>query len=215
MVTKPDKDGAPVGTGVAYVRFTSPNEAERARKERHRQQMGVRYIECLPFTASHYTSPAALPPQMGPPAALGSPFAAGMNMRYPGAPAVQRPFPSMAALGRALPAHEVLLRSELPAVLLLCHSCDEPLGIPRLLMCPSLSAHAAAAAVQPFLLGGRLHTSGRCLRVLCRAVFREVIWEGMCRTWVHQGGAGQDLAGLHSGRCRSQAWGPHRPLSKP
>ena len=112
MVTKPDKDGAQVGTGVAYVRFSSPNEAERARKERHRQQMGARYIECLPFTASHYTSPAALPAQMGPPPpAMGSPFAPGMSVRYPGPPAVQRPFPSMAALGRALPAHEVLLLS--------------------------------------------------------------------------------------------------------
>ncbi len=111
-MTKPDKDGAQVGTGVAYVRFTSPNEAERARKERHRQQMGARYIECLPFTASHYTSPAALPAQMGPPPpALGSPFAGGMSVRYPGPPAVQRPFPSMAGLGRALPAHEVLLPS--------------------------------------------------------------------------------------------------------
>ncbi len=107
VVTKPDKDGTQVGTGVAYVRFTSPDEAERARKERHRQPMGARYIECLPFTASHYTSPAALPAQMGPPPPLGSPFALGMNVRYPGPPAAQRPFPAMAALGRALPAHEV------------------------------------------------------------------------------------------------------------
>ena len=57
VVTKPDKEGTPVGTGVAYVRFSSPSEAESARKERHRQPMGTRYIECLPFTASHYTSP--------------------------------------------------------------------------------------------------------------------------------------------------------------
>jgi len=108
VVTKPDKEGAPVGTGVAYVRFTSPNEAERARKERHRQQMGSRYIECLPFTASHYTSPAALPPQMVPSPALSGLLPMGMNMRYPGPHAAQRPFPSMAALERALPAQEVL-----------------------------------------------------------------------------------------------------------
>ena len=97
-----------MGTGVAYVRFTSPNEAERARKERHRQQMGSRYIECLPFTASHYTSPAALPPQMVPSPALGGLLPMGVNMRYPGPHAAQRPFPSMAALERALPAQEVL-----------------------------------------------------------------------------------------------------------
>ena len=101
--------GTPVGTGVAYVRFSSPNEAEKARKERHRQPMGTRYIECLPFTASHYTSPAALPAQMGPPPQLGGPFAMGMNLRYPGPPAAQRPFPSMTALGQALPGQEVLL----------------------------------------------------------------------------------------------------------
>lgn len=97
-----------MGTGVAYVRFLSPGEAERARKERHRQQMGSRYIECLPFTASHYTSPAAMPAQMGPPPPLGSPYPMGMNLGFPGPPAAQRPFPSMAALGRALPAQEVL-----------------------------------------------------------------------------------------------------------
>ena len=97
-----------MGTGVAYVRFSSPNEAEKARKERHRQPMGTRYIECLPFTASHYTSPAALPAQMGPPPQLGGPFAMGMNLRYLGPPAAQRPFPSMTALGQALPGQEVL-----------------------------------------------------------------------------------------------------------
>ena len=107
MVTKPDKEGTPVGTGVAYVRFTSPTEADRARKERHRQQMGARYIECLPFTASHYTSPASLPAQMGPLAPLGSPYPMAMGARYPGPPPAQRQFPSMSALGQALPTQEV------------------------------------------------------------------------------------------------------------
>ncbi len=35
------------------------------------------------------------------------------------------------------------------------------------------------------------------------------------RTWEHQEGAGEGLAGLHNGRYRSQAWAPHRPPSKP
>ena len=107
MVTKPDKEGNPVGTGVAYVRFASPTEADRARKERHRQQMGARYIECLPFTASHYTSPASLPAQMGALAPMGSPYPMAMGARYPGPPPAQRQFPSMSALGQALPTQEV------------------------------------------------------------------------------------------------------------
>ena len=111
-----------MGTGVAYVRFSSPNEAEKARKERHRQPMGTRYIECLPFTASHYTSPAALPAQMGPPPQLGHPFAMGMNLRYPGPPAAQRPFPSISALGQALPGQEVLLDLGLPHHLAALHA---------------------------------------------------------------------------------------------
>ncbi|CAK0735830.1 hypothetical protein CVIRNUC_000646 [Coccomyxa viridis] len=108
VVTKPDKEGTPVGTGVAYVRFTSPSEADRARKERHRQQMGARYIECLPFTASHYTSPASLPAQMGPLAPMGSPYPMALGARYPGPPPAQRQFPSMSALGQALPAQDDL-----------------------------------------------------------------------------------------------------------
>ena len=131
VVTKPDKEGTPVGTGVAYVRFSSPNEAEKARKERHRQPMGTRYIECLPFTASHYTSPAALPAHMGPPPQLGGPFAMGMNLRYPGPPAAQRPFPSMTALGQALPGQEVLLALSLSHHLAAVHAQNQACCITR------------------------------------------------------------------------------------
>ena len=136
MVTKPDKEGTPVGMGVAYVRFTSPSEADRARKERHRQQMGARYIECLPFTASHYTSPASLPAQMGPLAPMGSPYPMALGARYPGPPPAQRQFPSMSALGQALPAQDVRSPSCQSASVVICimgmrpcHDYHEPLPV--------------------------------------------------------------------------------------
>lgn len=94
VVTKPDKEGNQMGTGVAYVRFGNPDEAERARKERHRAQMGARYIECLPFTASHYTSPPHVPPPP-PPYALGQ-YPSGMGT-------AQRPYLPLTSLGRGLP----------------------------------------------------------------------------------------------------------------
>lgn len=97
VVTKPDKEGNQIGTGVAYVRFSNPEEAERARKERHRAQMGARYIECLPFTASHYTSPPQVPAPL-PPFALGH-YPAGMAA----AAAAARPYPPIGSLGRGLP----------------------------------------------------------------------------------------------------------------
>ncbi|CAL8467151.1 g6687 [Coccomyxa elongata] len=97
VVTKPDKEGNQMGTGVAYVRFSNPEEAERARKERHRAQMGARYIECLPFTASHYTSPPQVPAPP-PPFALGH-YPAGMAA----ATAAVRPYPPIGSLGRGLP----------------------------------------------------------------------------------------------------------------
>lgn len=86
-----------MGTGVAYVRFQNPGEAEKARKERHRQQMGARYIECLPFTASHYTSPV-IPPQL----AMPPPYALGQYPRG-GAPLGQSPYGSLGPVGRGLP----------------------------------------------------------------------------------------------------------------
>jgi hypothetical protein len=94
VVTKPDKEGNQMGTGVAYVRFQNPSEAEKARKERHRQQMGSRYIECLPFTASHYTSPA-IPPQL----AVPPPYALS---QYPGG-AMQRPYAPLGSVGCGIP----------------------------------------------------------------------------------------------------------------
>lgn len=99
-MTKPDKEGNQTGTGVAYVRFKNPEEAERARKERHRAQMGPRYIECLPFTASHYTSPPHIPGPL--PYAL-SQMPAGMAVA---AAAAQRPYSPASSLGRGLPPQQ-------------------------------------------------------------------------------------------------------------
>ena len=47
--TKDDKQGHRSGTGMAYVHFASPEEAERARQTKHKQMMGARYIECMIF----------------------------------------------------------------------------------------------------------------------------------------------------------------------
>jgi hypothetical protein len=41
-------DGAPCGSGIAYVRFSSADEAARARAARHRATLGARFVECLP-----------------------------------------------------------------------------------------------------------------------------------------------------------------------
>ena len=54
------------GTGIAYVQFSSPEEAERARHSRHKQMMGPRYIECMVFVpgqlySMHYSLITPLP----------------------------------------------------------------------------------------------------------------------------------------------------------
>ena len=35
------------GTGIAYVHFFTPKEAERARQSRHKHMMGFRSIKCI------------------------------------------------------------------------------------------------------------------------------------------------------------------------
>ena len=42
-----EKGGQPVGTGVAYVQFDNPDEAERAKETRNHAMLGTRYIECM------------------------------------------------------------------------------------------------------------------------------------------------------------------------
>ena len=54
-----DRQGRQAGTGVAYVRFTSPEVAEQARHSRHKQMMGIRYIECM------ISTPGMLQPKDG------------------------------------------------------------------------------------------------------------------------------------------------------
>ena len=210
MVTKPDKEGTPVGTGVAYVRFTSPTEADRARKERHRQQMGVRYIECLPFTASHYTSPAALPAQMGALAPMGSPYPMAMSGRYPGPPPAQRQFPSMSALGQALPTQEVRSPS--------CHHASSPHASLR----PCCEKHESW--VRPLLHqpgSHTLHDGCACLRAYLHCVQdlgarggplggagRPPQWQasqpGMAPPPLPLPGLGAQQAGLRLGRAQPQ-----------
>lgn len=56
LLTKPDRTGNVTGTGVAFVQFENPQEADRAREQRHRSMMGSRYIECLPYAAPNKAS---------------------------------------------------------------------------------------------------------------------------------------------------------------
>ena len=49
LEVRDDRHGSHTGTGVAYVKFVSPQEAERARHVKHKQMMGSRYIECMVF----------------------------------------------------------------------------------------------------------------------------------------------------------------------
>lgn len=47
QVMQHDRGGRTVGTGVAYVQFDTPGEAERARDARNHATLGSRYIECI------------------------------------------------------------------------------------------------------------------------------------------------------------------------
>ena len=48
IVTQLDPSGVPLNSGLAFVRFESVEEAQRAAALQHRKTMGNRYIECLP-----------------------------------------------------------------------------------------------------------------------------------------------------------------------
>lgn len=48
IVTQLDPSGLPLNSGLAFVRFESVEEAQRAAAAQHRKSMGNRYIECLP-----------------------------------------------------------------------------------------------------------------------------------------------------------------------
>ncbi len=50
IVTQLDSSGRPLNSGLAYVRFDSAAEAQRAAAMQHRKTMGNRYIECLPVS---------------------------------------------------------------------------------------------------------------------------------------------------------------------
>ncbi len=50
IVTQLDSSGRPLNSGLAYVRFESAAEAQRAAAMQHRKTMGNRYIECLPVS---------------------------------------------------------------------------------------------------------------------------------------------------------------------
>jgi len=53
LETKDDGQGKLTGTGLAYVQFAHPAEAEQARQIKHKQMMGTRYIECMIFVPGH------------------------------------------------------------------------------------------------------------------------------------------------------------------
>ena len=53
LETKHDRQGSLTGTGLAYVQFAHPAEAEQARQNKHKQMMGTRYIECMIFVPGH------------------------------------------------------------------------------------------------------------------------------------------------------------------
>ena len=51
LMTKSDRSGERVNTGIAFVRFKDADEAAVAAAAQHRKMMGNRYIECIPYTA--------------------------------------------------------------------------------------------------------------------------------------------------------------------
>lgn len=63
LETKDDRQGSLTGTGLAYVQFAHPAEAEQARQNKHKQMMGTRYIECMIFVPGRpYASRATAGP---------------------------------------------------------------------------------------------------------------------------------------------------------
>ena len=60
LETMIDSQDNPRGTGVAYIQFSSSDTAEGARKSKHKQSMGTRYIECMTLTSGPLPPPPAL-----------------------------------------------------------------------------------------------------------------------------------------------------------
>ncbi|KAA6418359.1 MAG: hypothetical protein FRX49_11724 [Trebouxia sp. A1-2] len=64
LETKDDGQGNLTGTGLAYVQFAHPAQAEQARQNKHKQMMGTRYIECMIFVPGRpYVSRATAAPE--------------------------------------------------------------------------------------------------------------------------------------------------------
>lgn len=61
-MTKSDRGGERVNTGIAFVRFRDAEEAAVAAAAQHRKMMGNRYIECIPYTAPTVRINAGLDP---------------------------------------------------------------------------------------------------------------------------------------------------------
>lgn len=58
LMTKAERTGDRVNTGIAFVRFRESEEAQRAATQLHRKMMGSRYIECIyPIQASFAGDP--------------------------------------------------------------------------------------------------------------------------------------------------------------
>ena len=47
LYLRDDAQRGKMNTGIAYVQFATPSEAERAKKARHMKRLGKRYIECM------------------------------------------------------------------------------------------------------------------------------------------------------------------------
>ena len=78
LMTRPEREGR-LGTcnGVAYVQFSSSQEAESARQRKHKEMMGNRYIECMTHipkgTAQGGQQEGLVAVQDEPPQGLGGP----------------------------------------------------------------------------------------------------------------------------------------------
>ena len=84
---------APRGSGVAFVRFSSADEASRARAARHRATLGDRYVECLP----------SLPPRARGRSARGGRGGRGRGGGPPGRLPTDSPPPPPGGVARGVP----------------------------------------------------------------------------------------------------------------
>ncbi|DBA83248.1 TPA: hypothetical protein ACH3X2_006755 [Trebouxia sp. C0005] len=110
LETKDDGQGNLTGTGLAYVQFAHPAQAEQARQNKHKQMMGTRYIECMIFVPGRpYVSRATAAPEanghlpspfhMQPRPDASGPQPAGASSMFP----ARMPDVSMGSLGWSRP----------------------------------------------------------------------------------------------------------------